>query len=258
MNDTLKLTGGYSDEFLFTREGEFVAYYPNGKRQSRFFFDKSKPVGTTTFWYSNGQLKEVRRYVREAVVIDNFYDSLGNVLVEKGEGTYITEDKNVFMIERAGDFVKNRVTLKGPVKHGVMDGMFTGYLSDGSVFCHEEYADNDFVKGVSTVNGKEIRYKTLEDQDFLERLMKYISKNLRYPSNARRFGIEGQVFMWLVINPDYTINKAVLAKGVSPEVDAEALRIFQNADLKFGPILRRGLPVDAEKVCMPIRFKLAN
>lgn len=248
IDGTLKLKGPYADGDLFTRDGMFVTYHDNGKVESAMAYYANNPRGIGKYWYRNGQLKEIRIYDKTDFRVHSFYDSLGNEMVHNGEGMYTVEEKDY-----TGDL---QLTLVGPVKNGKKDGPFTGYLPDGTVYCKEEYKDSELVKGISYDDGKEFKYTTLADMDFYNRYMKHILKNLRYPATARRMGVEGTVYVRLRIDRDHNVEKAVVIKSVSDDLDAETVKVLKDKGFKFGPYTKRGQPYYEPVYVAPLKFKL--
>ena len=58
-------------------------------------------------------------------------------------------------------------------------------------------------------------------------LMKYLSQNLKYPKEAEAAKEEGRVIVNFVVETDGRVTDARVVKGVSPLLDAEALRVVQ-------------------------------
>lgn len=59
-------------------------------------------------------------------------------------------------------------------------------------------------------------------------LYSFLSNNLHYPAALREAGVEGRVFVQMVIGPDGTITKPeTLRSSGHPELDQEALRIIR-------------------------------
>lgn len=248
IDSTLESKGAYVDDDLFTRHGVFLTYYPNGKIKSEIEYYANSPTGTSRYWYQNGQLKEIRTYDKTNVQVESFYDSLGNQMVDKGNGTYSFEEEDYEP--------STKLTLVGPVRDGKKNGLFTGYRSDGTVYCKEVYKDNELVKGVSYDGEKEFKYKTILDIDFYNKWMTHLKKNLRYPATARRMGIDGTVYVRLLIDRDYNIQKALVIKSVFEELDRETVRVLKDTDFKFGPYTKRGQPFYEAVFVAPVRFKL--
>lgn len=83
----------------------------------------------------------------------------------------------------------------------------------------------------------------------------YLSKNLKYPTQARRMGIEGTVIVVFVINVDGSIQDVDILRGIGGGCDEEAVRVVENAP-NWEPGKQRGRPVRT-RMRLPIRFKLS-
>ena len=80
-----------------------------------------------------------------------------------------------------------------------------------------------------------------------------IIKSVRYPETAKAAKIEGKVFVQGVIDENGNVTEVSIFKGVSPDLDAEAMRAFSS--VKFTPGKKDGKPVKV-KMIVPIMFKL--
>ena len=84
--------------------------------------------------------------------------------------------------------------------------------------------------------------------------MKWLTKNLRYPHNARRQKVQGRVVAVFYVEKDGSITGISIAQSLSAECDREALRV-----LRMMPAWKPGIQHDKPcrtKVCIPIVFKL--
>ena len=87
-----------------------------------------------------------------------------------------------------------------------------------------------------------------------EKMMDYLSKNIKYPEEAKEKGISGRVFLSFVIEKDGAVSNVKVAKGIGKECDDEALRVVK-AMPKWKPGLMKGKPVRVNYM-LPIFFKL--
>ncbi len=87
-----------------------------------------------------------------------------------------------------------------------------------------------------------------------EAFYKFVSKHLKYPSQARRMGIEGKVFVNFIIDENGIITDMNILKGIGAGCDKEVLRIMSKAP-KWNPGKQRGKPVKVKQV-LPIEFRL--
>jgi TonB family protein len=59
-------------------------------------------------------------------------------------------------------------------------------------------------------------------------LEKYLKNNLRYPDAAKKAGIKGKIHVRFVIERDGSIGTVTIVKSLSPECDAEAIRLVKS------------------------------
>jgi periplasmic protein TonB len=87
-------------------------------------------------------------------------------------------------------------------------------------------------------------------------LLKYIGENIKYPEAAKAAGIQGRVIIRFAITKTGTVDRVSALKGVSPELDAEAIRVVRTLPA-FTPGKKDGKPVDVW-YAVPITFMLRN
>jgi len=87
-----------------------------------------------------------------------------------------------------------------------------------------------------------------------EALVQFLKANLRYPADARSKGIQGKVMVNFVVNAGGNITDARVMRGVSNDLDTEALRLV-NSMKGWKPASHNGVPLSMG-VTMPIEFKL--
>ena len=84
--------------------------------------------------------------------------------------------------------------------------------------------------------------------------MKWLGKNIKYPTIAQENGVQGRVIVQFVVTKEGNIEEPVVANGVDPYLDAEALRVIK-AMPKWKPGKQRGKEVNV-KYTLPIHFRL--
>lgn len=80
-----------------------------------------------------------------------------------------------------------------------------------------------------------------------------IQQKVLYPAEAKRLGLRGRVFVKFVIKKDGTATDFEILKGISKELDLEALRVLQAEIKGWNPAKQNGKPVHSQFV-MPIQF----
>jgi periplasmic protein TonB len=102
----------------------------------------------------------------------------------------------------------------------------------------------DFVEsGAEPVGGYEAFYK-------------YVKKELKYPSQARRMGVEGKVYVQFIIERDGSLTDVKVMKGIGAGCDEEAVRVLSQSP-SWQPGKQRGRPV-RQRMVMPLVFKLGQ
>lgn len=96
--------------------------------------------------------------------------------------------------------------------------------------------------------------KMPEFEGGMDGMMSFLQKNIKYPVEAIKNGAQGRVIVQFVVNKDGSIVDANVVKSVSPELDAEALRVVQSMP-KWIPGEQRGEKVRVQ-FTLPVQFKL--
>jgi protein TonB len=85
-------------------------------------------------------------------------------------------------------------------------------------------------------------------------MIAFIQANLRYPENSIENNEQGKVYVYFIIESDGSISNITIARGVSPSIDAEAIRVIKLMP-KWNPGLEKGRPVRT-RMMLPVVFKL--
>lgn len=96
-------------------------------------------------------------------------------------------------------------------------------------------------------------YRVVEDPPELIGGLEGLQQEVRYPETARTAGVEGTVFVQFVVNERGQVTDEQVIRSVSPELDAEALRVIRQA--RFEPGTQRGEPVKV-RFTIPIQYRL--
>jgi tonB family C-terminal domain len=85
-------------------------------------------------------------------------------------------------------------------------------------------------------------------------MMKYLAENIRYPEAAVKAGKQGRVMVSFVVEADGSISHAKVARGISAELNKEALRVVR-AMPKWEPGRHQGKVVRTRYV-LPVVYRL--
>ncbi len=83
---------------------------------------------------------------------------------------------------------------------------------------------------------------------------KFLKKNLKYPRQAKRMGIEGAVFLSFIVDQQGAISDIQVARGIGGGCDEEAIRVLKSSP-KWSPGKQRGRPVKS-RMQIRIVFRL--
>lgn len=140
-------------------------------------------------------------------------------------------------------------------------------------------ADNDANVQESTIQSNEdkgqaveIKYVLVEEEEVEEQqifqvveempefpggmaeCLKFLAKNIKYPTIAQENGVQGRVIVQFVVNQDGSIVDPLVVRSVDPYLDKEALRVIKMMP-KWKPGKQRGKAVRV-KYTVPVTFKL--
>lgn len=96
-------------------------------------------------------------------------------------------------------------------------------------------------------------YRVVDNPPQLIGGLEGLAQEIQYPAEAKAAGTEGRVFIQFVVDKQGHVTDEQVVRGVSPELDAEALRVVQQA--RFEPGSHEGRPVKVQ-FSLPILFKL--
>jgi len=172
---------------------------------------------------------------------------LGVALITDGNGHFKGYDESF-----------KQITEEGDIKNGRKNGEWKfNNLTYSRV---EVYNENGaFTLGTCKNNTGEVRtYTKREELPLFEGgqkgFIKYLNSELKYPKDDRKKKIQGRVVVQFIVERDGTLNNIMALTHVSPDIDQEAIRVFQNSP-KWKPGLQYGFPVRAQ-FTVPINFSL--
>src|SRR6478735_6523233 len=88
-----------------------------------------------------------------------------------------------------------------------------------------------------------------------EGLMRYLQRNIKYPSFCSESSIQGKVYIESVIDPDGYVTNTKVKRSVHPDLDNEALRVVKSMPRWIPATDLNGNPVQMRYV-LPVNFKL--
>ncbi|MBN1388692.1 MAG: TonB family protein [Bacteroidales bacterium] len=82
----------------------------------------------------------------------------------------------------------------------------------------------------------------------------WVQKNVKYPPEAAKEGIQGKVFVMFVVDEKGQVTRAEIMRGVDPSLDNEVLRVV-NSSPSWSAGLQRGIPVKV-RFAITVNFQL--
>jgi protein TonB len=154
-------------------------------------------------------------------------------------------------------FKSEETPVKGSSETGVIIKRGEKVTNEARSFVILEY--NSKTKNISELSQSSDNVYSIVDETAVPSAgmtdyYKFISENLSYPLNAKTKGTEGKVFVEFIVETDGTLSDVKVMKGVSPELDAEALRVVKLSP-RWVPGKQDGVSV-RQKMVLPINFSL--
>ncbi|WP_286130713.1 energy transducer TonB [Solirubrum puertoriconensis] len=89
----------------------------------------------------------------------------------------------------------------------------------------------------------------------MERYQQYLKANLKYPPEALRNKVQGQVLVQFIVGTTGQLRQFKVIKTVHPQLDAEAMRVVQAMSIPWIPGKQNGQAVNVYYT-LPVRFRL--
>ena len=200
--------------------------------------------------------------------------TMGTLTDKEGRFTLSVKKGDVLIVSYVGlqtqsvpvDAETNLVIWTRADVQSMEEMVVVGYASDGQGTSSVEHSDK---KVVAVVDVPKTKKEVIQEEDIFQvveempefpggmgEAMKFIGKNIKYPVVAQQAKIEGRVIVQFVVERDGSVSSVEIMRGVSPDLDAEAIRVVSMMP-KWNPGKQRGRAV-AVKYTMPIIFRLQS
>jgi TonB family protein len=199
--------------------GNVAEYYENGNVKTEGIYKDNKPIGIFQYFYNTGTLKERREYAADGI---HYLESFS----ENGESLYIN----------------GKGLASEPADNGIQ------YLEIENHKCVARFTVDNANDTLYTQTDTPAKYRGGD-----ERMLKDISKWIRLPSSAWRTGVNGQVFVSIVVGKTGAVEGVRLVQGFNKECDAEAVRVASLLK-DWTPARHKGKTVRSAFV-LPIKFR---
>lgn len=234
-------------------EGQYISYYKNGKKRFMGIYKKGKLIDTAYSYYPNGSLYTVTGYSLTADnqilrYIKSVKDTTGKDLVTNGNGECVFYDSEF-----------KGISERGRIKNGLYEGEWLGEASRAGAKYKEVYVGGQLLSGESTDrDGTVYTYtKVRVDPQFkngINAFYTYLKKNIRYPEQCFKNGIQGKVLLRFTVLTNGSLEKISVMNDVHPALAMEAVRVIRASPL-WEPGSIRGKPANVI-YNVPVSFTL--
>jgi antitoxin component YwqK of YwqJK toxin-antitoxin module len=242
----LKQEGISTEKDAYKYVGILATYYESGSIQEQTTYKNGQTEGPYYSFYANGNKKSIGEYV---------LDSYGYRL-RINDYWNVNQDQKV--VDKVGNYdeVNGKIILSGRIKNGFKEGNWKGFDKILNISFLETYKDGTFISGISTdENGTEHKYSEINERPDpvkgINDFYGFIAKNFKTPENEK---ITGRLFVNFVVNKYGVIQDIKILRGLSENIDKEALRVVNGYKEKWNYGKSRGIAVDT-KYTFPIQVK---
>lgn len=250
-SSVLKSIGNTLDREIIKKDGQFISYYENGKRESIETFSKGKKIGKEFNWYENGNPKSELEYFnlkdgKTECKLYNFWNS----------------DRKQTVIDGTGDYniLEESCEESGKIKNGLPEGIWKGKnLKKKSSFV-ENYENGKLVSGITTDSLNIEHLYTVKNQEpspkrGINSFYNYVANAMYIPYEVRN-KISGKIFLTFIVDEEGNLVEPKIKKGIGYGLDENALELIKKAK-KWNPGLLRGVPVRV-LYSLPLTIKTAQ
>ena len=251
-----KLIGKYDSEYyketkLWRPIGNFITFFPNGKRKSFENYTEGHEDGDEYLFYPTGKtycyikhISEYRRFSVPKTVNWECYDQNGAKICSEGNGHWLLFDEGF------------KPLLEGNVKNGIFDGVWRGAtLKSDSVKFTYLFKDGKVISGVGyDKNGKAYpfindaeppRYKTGKNNYYVSivSFVSIINSHLKPPrdANGNKMLLD-TAHIAFTLEKDGSLSDAELIGNTEPEI-TKALKQVVDKSGYWTPRTYFGLPI---------------
>jgi TonB family protein len=230
---------GSKDTALYLQEGTIIEI------PSKAFAIKKNgrmPKGKVTF-----KIKEY--YSLSDILLANLTTTTKTAILETGGMIYMTAYAGTDILALTKD-----VEIHFPFKN-MIEGMqlFTGQRDASNIVMWESFAEE--LEETDEVNFADVIAEEMPGfPGGYESFINFLRKNTKYPSEARKKGQEGTVYVNLTIDANGAVAEKTILKGLNESLNQAALSAFDNMPTwKPGKIAGKNTSV---KMVFPITFRL--
>ena len=226
----VQMTGTYKSIRPDNKDGHFIYWNEEGKKQMECYYRDNSLHGTLQEWYASGKQESYQEFSNGALNGDfKSWDEEGNM------------------------------KLKARYNNGDKHGNFQSYYTNGQMVRDDYYENGKLQEGhCYSEDGESIEYFPYvlmpRFPGGASSLRKFVEKELKYPSEAKKRNIEGAVLILFTVDENGSVKNPRVVNGDREYFNQEAIRVVD----KFPgwiPGEVDGIPSPIQ-VSVPIEFRL--
>ena len=171
-----------------------------------------------------------------------------------------SEEKNFVQSAKQQEIKIDRETEDLTMDHNKVDGIEEDFAAESEIEEIDEEMFEDH--GIAIVEEEDFSdqkiYDIVDEMPVFpggdHELIRYIADNLDYPKDAMESGIEGRVFVKIIVEPNGSISNAKIIRGLGYGCDEEAVRVVESMP-NWKPGRKNGETVRVN-MAIPVNFKL--
>lgn len=221
-------------------------------------------------WLYKASFRELHEYLADEVVINKGYDKKAYQSLMLSVATGINDWKptnkfNSLIKKRIIMMSKQKSTNSSLIKYVLVFPLVAILWFLPSFKIEKAFASNRITKIekfpilVSAPQSKDEIYKVVEvAPEFIggqKAMTDFLIKNVKYPEDDQKKGIEGTVYVSFVVEKDGSVSEVKAIRGVNTSLDNEAIRVVKLMSKMWKPGTQKGKPVRVQ-FNLPIKFKL--
>ena len=232
-------------------------------------------------WLMRRELRDIHEYLADQAVIDSGVDAVGyqKILLKKAIGTRLQPFTNslnqsniykrITMMYKKSPSGASRLRVLGLVPAVLAAAAICGSspvamaigfasassLSAGSQTEAKVTQNSSSGQATEVVADKEgATFPAFPGGE--AEMLKFLAANIKYPEAAMKAGTEGMVVVSFAVETSGTISDVSIVKGVSPELNGEAIRVVKSMPRWTPGTNEAGEPITVQYT-IPVPFKLS-
>ena len=260
-------------------------FYPNGNLEAFIPIINGRIDGVFSHYFENGQLHRQTKFkAGERYSALKTFDLQGSEIsggtLQNGTGTYViyflpekTSEETTLRIRRMYNYRDGKMIASRYLFPNGIVQRTSSFDNDTELFTIRHYDENRTL--LHTFETKNLPTHRIEEENRRRKLFtgdlifagdnpsfqgdtnilrRFLAENIRFPVVAQQNRIQGRVTIGFVVSETGEIDDIEVVRSVSPELDAEAIRVIK-AMPRWNPGFQAGVPV-RHRFTLPITFRL--